>query len=362
MTDKENAAKKNGVTMSKDMIYGLAIAVLAIFLVVSVFTGGFGIIKPGTETSQGNDPGTQKLSDAVLKSKLEAYINENLLAEGYTAEVTKLENYDDYIQLATLNIKQGSSILQSAQAYITNDGTSMFLGEAIRLNESITPPAGQDTGSTDQTQTAVEKVEKPKAQAFVMAFCPYGLQFLKAYVPVMELLGDKADLEIHFVDYAMHGKKEIDGNSYIYCVQKEEKAKLPAYLRCFLESGNYTTCVATAGVDSAKIDTCVGQLDTQYNLTGMFNDKNTWSGGYYPQYPVEADLNSQYGVRGSPTFVLNGGKLDVSRSAEAVKAAICASFITPPAECNTSLRTDAESPGLGPVGSGSTSGASASCG
>jgi protein-disulfide isomerase len=367
LSDKENAAKENAVTMSKDMIYGLAIAVLAILLLASVFTSGFDVIKPNTQTGQGNETGTQKLSDAVLKSKLETYINQNLLGDGYTAEVTKFETYDDHIQLATLNIKQGSSVLQTAQAYITNDGNSMFLGEAIRLNESVTPPDNQNNDPTGQTETEVVKAEKPKAQAFVMAFCPYGLQFLKAYVPVMELLGDKADLEIHFVDYAMHGKDEIDGNSYIYCVQKEEKAKLNAYLRCFLESGDYTACVATANINSTKIDTCVSQLDTQYNLTGMFNDQSTWASGYYPLYPVETDLNDQYGVRGSPTFVLNGEQVAMTsanknlRSAEELKKVICSSFITPPAECDTALRTETEAAGLGAVASG-TSTSAASCG
>lgn len=353
-------------TLGIHIIYGIVIVFLIGLVAVSVFTQGFGIIKPNVQIDGSNQTGTgsqtetQSLPDAELKVKLQNYINENLLGEGYTAEVTKLEPYDSHIKLAELNIKQGSTVLQTAEAYITNDGKSMFIGEAFQLNESLADLYGEDNGG--QTEPEVEKVERPKAEAFVMAYCPYGLQFMKAYVPVMELLGDKADLEIRFVDYAMHGKKEIDGNSYIYCVQKEEKAKLPAYLRCALESGNYTTCVATAGIDSTKIGTCVSQLDTEYNLTGLFNDQSTWAGGQFPPYPVDAALNTQYGVGGSPTFVLNGNTVSVSRSAEAVKELICSSFITPPAECDTALRTEQESPGTGPVGSGTTTGGSASCG
>jgi len=356
-------SETNAVAFSKDLMYGFAIVLLAALLAVSVLTQGFGIVNPAVPAGDGTN-GTQenKLADTVLKSKLETYITDNLLADGYSVEVTKLEAFDNHLMLATLNIKQGSTVLQEAQAYISNDGSSLFIGEALRLNETLPKDDGAGDGSgTAGTANTTVKVERPKAEAFVMSFCPYGLQFLKAYVPVIELLGDKADLEIRFVSYAMHGKKEIDGNSYIYCVQKEQKPKLPAYLRCFLESGNYTACGATAGLDTAKLDACVVQLDAQYNLTGLFNDQSAWAGGQYPPYPVESGLNDQYGVRGSPTFVLNGKSLSVGRSAEAVKTAICASFINPPAECNTTLRSESEAAGLGAVASGTSTG-SASCG
>ncbi len=362
-TSAGTSAGTSAVILSKDMIYGIVILVLVAVIALSVFTQGFGFVKPAVQANgSGQVTGTQKLSDAELKSKLENYINTNLLADGYTAEVTKLAAYDSHITLADLSIKQGSTVLQNATAYITNDGNSLFLGEAIKLNEPV--PAADTTGTdsgTGQTDTTVQKVDKPKAQVFVMAFCPYGLQFLKAYVPVMELLGDKANMEVDFVDYSMHGQKEIDANGYIYCVQKEQKPKLTAYLRCFVESGNYSACVATAGVDSTKLDACRAQLDAQYNITAMYNDKSTWAGGQFPQYPVQADLNSQYGVQGSPTFVLNGQQVNVGRSADAVKKAICASFNNPPAECNTTLRTEQEAAGLGAVASGTTTG-SASCG
>ena len=360
MENSESATSKGegAIGMSKDLIYGIVIAVLVGLVVVSVFTQGFGLIKPNVQENQTTEP--TKLSDAVLKSKFETYINENLLASGYTAVVTKIEPYDDHVSLAMIDIKQGTSVLQSTQGYIANDGTSIFLGEAFRLNESLNRTSTDN--STEPETPQVTQTARPEAQAFVMSFCPYGLQFLKAYVPVMELLGDKADLEVGFVDYAMHGQKELEGNSYIYCVQKEEKPKLTSYLRCFVEAGNYTSCVATAGIDEAKISTCVAQLDSQYNITGLYNDHSTWAGGNFPQYPVQSALNAQYGVQGSPTFVLNGEQVSVARSAEAIKQAICASFTDPPEECNTELRTTAESPGLGTIGGGSTSGSTASCG
>jgi hypothetical protein len=360
--NESNPSKKESgsVSLSKDAFYGILIIGLAALLVISVMTQGFGMMKPAVAPGVNQTPsGEQKLPDAELKSKLESYINANLLSSEYKAQVTKLEPFDSHTTLASLNIMQGTEVLQAAQAYISNDGSSIFLGQAFKTNETKTAPSG---GQASQGGAEPAKTDKPKAEAFVMAFCPYGLQFLKAYVPVMELLGDKADLEVRFVDYAMHGASEVEGNSYIYCVQKEGKAKLTDYLRCFVKEGDYTGCVATAGVDEAKVASCVSQLDAQYNITGLYNDQSTWAGGRYPPYPVDADLNEQYGVQGSPTFVLNGVEVSVGRNAEAVKQAICASFTEKPAECNTTLRTEEEAPGLGEMGTGTSVAGSASCG
>ncbi|MFH1785737.1 MAG: hypothetical protein ABH842_04885 [Candidatus Micrarchaeota archaeon] len=348
MTNKESAVK-----VSKEMLYGIVIVFLTALLVVSVMTQGFGL----SPSVSNNQTQSVKLSDAELKSKAQSYINTNLLASDYTSEATGIKPYDSYLSEVTINIKQGTTVLETTEVYISNDGSTIFVGKLFQLNASV------PTTNTSTTQTNVSQTAKPKAQVFVMAFCPYGLQFLKAYIPVMELLGNSSDLEVNFVDYAMHGKTEVDGNSYLYCVQKEEKTKFTNYLRCFVEEGDYQGCVATAGIEQSKIDVCVAQLDTQYNLTGLFNDQSTWVSGYYPQYPVEAALNTQYGVQGSPTFILNGQKVSVSRSAESIKQAVCNAFTQAPAECSTTLRTATEAPGLGSVGSGTTSSpSSAECG
>ncbi|VVC04820.1 Uncharacterised protein [Candidatus Bilamarchaeum dharawalense] len=352
MTDKGET-----VAISKEMLFGIVIVLLAALLVVSIMTQGFGILKPNVVVS-GNQTAGQKLSDADLKLKVETYINANLLAAPYTSEVTKIEPFDSYLNLVTVSIKNAGSAVGTEQVYVSNDGSAILVGRVFKTSEKL-----NTTTTTDQGQTpTVDKTARPKAQVFVMAFCPYGLQFLKAYVPVMELLGDKADIEVHFVDYAMHGKKELDGNNYLYCVQKEEKAKLPAYIRCFVTAGDYQGCVATAGLDSTKIQSCVAQTDSQYSVTSLYNDQSTWVSGQYPQYPVEAALNEQYGVQGSPTFVLNGKTVSVGRSAEAIKQAVCAAFTTPPAECQTVLRSDQEAAGLGAAGSGVATSGSAQCG
>jgi protein-disulfide isomerase len=221
--------------------------------------------------------------------------------------------------------------------------------------QTLAPP-------TDTTQPAtpeVVKSDKPVAHAFVMSYCPYGLQFMKAYVPVIELLGNKADVQLNFVDYVMHGEKEMLENTRMYCIQKEQNAKFTAYLRCFVEAGDSPGCVTKVGIDSAKLTACETALDAQFSIKKTFSE----STGNYPPYPVETAMNEQYGVGGSPTFILNGAEVSVSRSAEAIKQAVCAAFNTPPSECSQTLSSSAEAAGLGPMGAGGGSaGSTAGCG
>lgn len=203
------------------------------------------------------------------------------------------------------------------------------------------------------------KSDKPVAELFVMSYCPYGLQMEKAFLPVMELLKNKADMSVKFVSYAMHEKKEIDENTRQYCIQKEQAAKYIAYLKCFTGKDDYKACLNEAGVSEAKVNVCVAAADKAFGITAKYDDKASWLSGRFPIYPVHADLNDQYGVQGSPTLVINGAQIDVSRSPEAIKQTLCGAFNNPPAECSENLSTESAGPGFGTSAGANTD---ASCG
>ncbi len=286
----------------------------------------------------GADVGAQAATDKAL-----TFIN-NYMLSGVAATVVSTEDTGGLYKIS-LDIA-GSGV----DVYVTKNGSLLF-PSVVDMDEEVEVPA------TDE----VPKTARPEAHAFIMSYCPYGLQFLKAYIPVIELLGDKADLEINFVHYAMHGEKEIQENNRIYCIQEEQSEKLTNYLRCFVESDDYESCLASTGIDTAKLDACIAAADEQFKITEMYNDKDTWLSGSYPQYLVDAELATQYSVGGSPTFILNGQVLSVTRSADAIKQAVCDAFTDPPSECEQVLNTNAESPGIGPIGSGSGSGTQAQC-
>ncbi len=219
--------------------------------------------------------------------------------------------------------------------------------ELAPAEEPTTPPPTPD----------IPKSDRPEAHAFVMSYCPYGLQFIKAYVPVIELLGDKADVELNFVHYLMHGEDEMTENTRMYCIQKEQKEKFTDYLRCFVVEGDWEGCISEVGIDSGKLDACMEATDAEFEITKTFQE----SEDRYPRYGVDAALAEQYGVGGSPTFGINGQQVQVNRSPEAIKQAICAAFNSPPEECSQTLSATAEAPSFGPVGSGSGSASQAQC-
>ncbi|HDD72706.1 MAG TPA: hypothetical protein ENG00_01285 [Candidatus Aenigmarchaeota archaeon] len=286
-------------------------------------------------------------------NKAISFINDYLLQPGVSAKLNKIEEKNGVYEMSLeITSPQGSRDFTS---YVTKDGKLLFVS-SIDLDEKPEKPQTQN-----QQPAEVPKTDRPKVNVFVMSYCPFGLQFEKALIPVMKLLGSNADISVNFVDYIMHGKKELDENLRQYCIQKEQREKYVDYLECFVQSGDYSKCLSEAGVDEEKLDSCITATDEEYNITGLYNDRSTWSGGRFPQFPVESDMNSRYGVRGSPTFVVNGKVMRVNRSPEAVKEAICSAFVDPPEECEEKLSEATESPGIGPLGQQSASGSGGGC-
>ena len=182
----------------------------------------------------------------------------------------------------------------------------------------------------------------PTLEVFVMSYCPYGTQIEKALIPAWKLLRDKANIEVRFVSYAMHGDQETQENQRQLCL-REETDKFWGYLECFLEAGDSASCLNKAGVDAAKLDTCMKTKADSY-------------------WQVDKDLNTKYGVQGSPTIVFDGKEIQPSsRSPEAVKTAICDAFTSKPSECSQILSNTAATAGFG-YAAASSSGSSSSGG
>jgi len=239
--------------------------------------------------------------------------------------------------------------------YFSQSSTKTLANKAA--DNTNTPVAQQ------QQPVSVTKSDRPKVELFVMSYCPYGLQMEKAYLPAWELLKDKADIDIKFVDYAMHGQKEVEENTRQYCIQKNQPTKYQAYLKCFVGNGDYKSCLGQSGLSESSLSSCVNETNKTYKIMDKFNDQTTWLSGRYPQYPVHEDLNTKYGVQGSPTLVINGTQVeDVNRTAESVKQAICAAFNNPPAECQQTLPAQSYQPGFGYATAVNSGSADAACG
>lgn len=327
-------------------IWMLSTIILAIALVALFF------LRPSVT---GHVTGAATLSPNEASEKAIKWIESYFKANGIDATLTLINASETESGVYQFTVKISSAMGEDTYTYFVSKDGKYFIPQVIDTSRLLSV-------QEESKEESIEKREKPEANAFIMSHCPYGVQFLKAYVQVMEVLKDKASLNINFVNYIMHGKEELDDNLIIYCIQKEQRDKLTKFIRCFVESGNSTKCIRDVGVDKNKLNSCIATTDEKFNITKLYNDKSTWFNGRYPRFPIDDELVNKYNVRGSPTFVVNGKEVSVSRSANAIKEVICSSFINPPQECNFTMSVVVESPGFGPIGKSSGSSVSAQCG
>jgi len=193
----------------------------------------------------------------------------------------------------------------------------------------------------------MEKKEVPTVELFVMSHCPYGTQMEKGILPVVGLLGDNIDFEVKFVYYAMHGEVEVWEQASQYCIQRDQKDLYLDYLTCFLEDGDSERCILETGVDTGKLDSCVEEIDSQFDIAANYADQSSWLSGRYPLFNTNLEDNEKYGVGGSPTLVINGVTASVGRDPASLLDAICTGFSEKPEECDKVLPSTGFNPGFG---------------
>jgi hypothetical protein len=287
-------------------------------------------------------------TDSADKSKLEVenLINEYLM-KGQKAVVKEISE-----ESGMFKIKVDLGNGQNADAFVTKD-LKKFIPQVIDFEKLKI--------KKEEESVPLPTAAKPVVELFVMSHCPFGTQIEKGMLPVLDTLGDKIDFQLKFVNYVMHGEKEINEELLQFCVRKEEPTKLNDYLKCFLadETGS-KKCLTENEIDSEKIESCVATTDEEFSISKNFADKTTYKGNY-PTFNIHNTENEKYGVAGSPTLVINGKKSNSGRDSKSLLAAVCGGFETPPTECTTELSAASPAPGFG-FGEVSAGGADASCG
>ncbi|MBN2111694.1 hypothetical protein JW707_01210 [Candidatus Woesearchaeota archaeon] len=332
---KQEHKQKTKIKLKKSTIWQLVSVVLAVALVYSFSSG----CKSGSIVS--SDEAGEKTVD---------FITNALLQGAKQAELTGVEEESSMYKVSFAI--EG----ETYPSYVSKDGKLLFL-QYIDMDSALDE---MSQGSEDPQTTDVPKSDKPKVELFVMSHCPYGTQIEKGMVPVANLLGDKIDFSVKFVYYAMHGKTELDEELLQHCIQKEEKGKYLDYLECFLADGDTETCVSEAGIDTASVDECVSETDEEFSVSAKYADQSTWLSGRYPLFDVDKELNTKYGVGGSPYLVINGASPSTGRDSASLLNAVCAAFSNAPEECGTQLSSASPSAGFGYTAG--SSGSTGSCG
>jgi hypothetical protein len=317
---------------------------LGVLLIVSVILN----ISGGTLTGNAvKGISTDEAADDVL-----SFIRQNV--QGANVEITG-KTIDNGLHKISANLNG-----QPLEIYTTMDGKLMF-PQVIDLTGNAVAPQQQQPQQQQPTAN-VAKSDKPVVELFVMSHCPFGTQSEKGILPVAELLGDKIDFEIKFVNYAMHGETELIEQMNQVCIKDEQSDKWFDYLWCFLENEDRAKCIGEANVDQTKLDKCTTKLDTDFKIMELFADQSTWSGGRYPQFNVYDEDNKAYGVRGSPTLVINGEQASSGRDSASYLRTVCAAFNNAPEECSKELPATQPSPGFGLDTGGSGPTTAATCG
>lgn len=300
----------------------------------------------------------RNLSADQAKAKAEKFVNDFLMQSGTKATVKEVtEEYGLY----KLKVDIVSDVVES---YISKDG-KLFFPQALDIDQ-IAASKNAATGSNNsntaatgsQSGTVTTKKDKPSVELFVMSYCPYGTQIEKGILPVLSTLGKKIDFQLKFVNYAMHGQKELTENLNQYCINKNQPDKLQDYLKCFLQAGDSASCVSSVGINKGKLDSCVASADKQYKITENANNNVDYKGSY-PSFPIYQADNQKYNVAGSPTLIINGQQAESGRDSESLLKTICTAFNEQPKECQVALSTASPAPGFG---SATTSGGSAAAG
>lgn len=319
--------KKGSILKEQKFIWGLVSGAVVMLVV-------FGVIY-GVQAMGG-----KSLSAERVKAIVVDYIQSQGAAGQAAPTIDSIESYNSGLYKLEISLSG-----QKATAYVTKDGTKIF-PVVLEMNQGSQQQPAASQGGNQPAATVTNKSDKPKVELFVMSYCPYGTQIEKGIIPAVQALGNKVDFSLKFVNYAMHGKQEIDENARQYCIQKEQKDKLLPYMDCFLKSDDSASCIASSGISQKKLDSCVASADKQFKLAANFNDKSTWMGNY-PPFDIDDADNQKYGVQGSPTLVINGTTISSARDSASLLSTICSAFNDAPEACASKLSNATPAPGFG---------------
>ncbi len=345
-------AKPASNDKSQLMVVGALIVGLIIGAIIAYGIGyGVGMTSPNNASA---------LNVAELQPKVASYLNSNFLSpdaqsQGLTFVVEDNNKIVGGLAEFSVYADQDGQRQLAGLVYANNEKLVIAQGEAFDLNASL--PTADDTPADTTIDT--QKSDTPLVDLFIMSFCPYGLQAVKAFKPAIQLLEQDVDFQLGYVIYSnyvtslkenygidanwseyctdedqtycsMHGINEVKEDVRQMCIQKYQNDKLWTYMDALIadydgqkvSASNIETkwkdYAALAGVDVAQVEECYANeattlLEEQVQVTNLL------------------------GVSGSPTALVNGVQYSGARSADAFKGFICDSFNTAPQTCTAAL-------------------------
>ncbi|MFH1132577.1 MAG: hypothetical protein V1754_14675 [Pseudomonadota bacterium] len=185
---------------------------------------------------------------------------------------------------------------------------------------------------------------KVKVELYVMSKCPYGVQALQGFKPVMDEIGPYVDLVVEYIAYKkegkwapMHGEPEHQGNILHLCATKHFPDKASDFIDCLNKAwGNlpkgWETCASSIGLDQSKMKSCFEGKEGEELANASY------------------ERSQKRGASGSPTIFIAGERYSGDRSKNELLRAICPNMKGPkppacakipePVEVNAIIVTD----------------------
>jgi hypothetical protein len=274
------------------------------------------------------------------------YINDYILQGQEKATLVTVEETENGVYYIKIKIDG-----RTFDSYVTKDGELLF-PSAINLEETPKIETQQKAKSCED----LKKSKTPTLEAFVVSYCPFGLQMQRVLSNIVENIPELANyIKVRYIGSiengnirSMHGEKEATENLRQICIREEQSEKYWDYISCFIKKGESENCLTSSGIDKSKLEECM-------------NDANR--GIRYAK--EDFDLQDKYGVTGSPTLILNGERVSEfdfgGRTAEAVKTLLCCGFEEKPDFCSKTLSTQQAARGFSETYSGSSGTSSGQC-
>ncbi len=295
------------------------------------------------------------------QSKMEDFIKKVMLG-GDTTQKLELKNFQKNSGLYHADVYLNGQ--QVGQSSMSADGKYFFpsrLEVAAALVEAK-KQAEVKAREEAEAKKPLPKTARPEVEVFVMSHCPFGTQIEKGILPVVRKLDGQANIQIKYVDYAMHGQQEIDEQLRQHCIWKQSPQKFWDYLECFLGEGKSEECLGETKIAAEALQKCVKQTDEEFGISRDFENKDTWRGNF-PSFALHKEANQKYNIAGSPALVINGKKIPrAPRDAQGLFEKICSAFETAPAICDEKLSDPAPQPGFGWDEKSGGAGRGGSCG
>lgn len=340
---EKKPVKKRGTRCGMPQIV-MMIAILAIGIVVGALAIYATAGSPKVVTVPGECQ-TPTVDLSAIESKVADYIETNLLGSpDLSLSINDATLMGQFYNI-TFDVMQNGTPVGSGMVVASNT-TLVIPNIVLDMDEPLSIPEEQPPADIPPTDT-------PAVDLFIMSFCPYGMNAVEQMIPVVQLLGEKADFKLSYVLYSdfasqygvdwsdycsdeseaycsMHGIGEVNEDVRQLCIQEHQSDKLWAYMSQVTAAYNAGTISASnmddewealaqaAGVDVDAVKSCVA--DESDTLLAE-----------------QAALDALYGADASPTLVVNGVQAQISMTPESLKTGICGAFITEPGECQQDL-------------------------